>query len=689
MSASRAMVRPTYLAMMIALIVPIYVLVVQHASRGATNNQVPSANAIAVPSDITGIIPVGATSTQTNVVTVPAGVQNGDLLLAFFSYWHFATATAPAGWTQLETSPSANSGVETVWYRFASADIPGSTYSWSFSGPGPYESGGMVSYRGVDPSVEDGSCDTSGNSGTPTLCGFTTATNNDEYVGFYATENTGLTFPGDLNQEVLQQYVEGSYFGSAAADKALGAPGAIPPDSGSMNSAGWETVAIALKPAIPGTPPTATTTATATATVITATPTATATPMTPISAVGATSTKTNVVTIPDGVQTGDLLLTFFSYWHAPTSASAPGGWTQLETSPSANSGVETVWYRFATGADTPGSAYSWSFSGPGPYESGGMVAYRGVDPSVEDGSCDTSGNSGTPTLCGFTTNSAGDTYVGFFATENTGLSFPGDLHQEVLQQYINGSRFGSAAADKQLGAPEPLSADSGTMNSGGWETVALALKPITSGPTATMTATPIPGTISFVGSSQTTTNMVAVPAGVQNGDLMLAFFSYWHFASLTAPSGWTLLHSEPSGSSGVETVWYRYASGDTPGSLYDWSIAGSGPYVSGGIVAYRGVASVSAEDGNCLDSGSNGSPTLCSFSNTTAGDIYVGFYCTENTGLTPPGDLTTRVLQQYVNGSYFGSAAVDKALPSAGVNNADIGAMNPGGWETVVFALKP
>ena len=28
---------------------------------------------------------------------VPAGVQNGDLLLAFFSYWSPASATAPAG----------------------------------------------------------------------------------------------------------------------------------------------------------------------------------------------------------------------------------------------------------------------------------------------------------------------------------------------------------------------------------------------------------------------------------------------------------------------------------------------------------------------------------------------------------------------------------------------------------------
>jgi hypothetical protein len=120
--------------------------------------------------------------------------------------------------------------------------------------------------------------------------------------------------------------------------------------------------------------------------------------------------------------------------------------------------------------------------------------------------------------------------------------------------------------------------------------------------------------------------------------------------------------------------------------------SGPAPYEAGGMLAYRNVASISMMpdvDGSCLDQGNNGSPTLCSFSNTTANDVYVGFYCTENTGLVLPGDVTTRVIQQYVNGEYFGVAAVDKQLPSAGLNGADTGSMNSGGWETILFALKP
>ncbi|MBZ5631330.1 MAG: hypothetical protein LAO06_20950, partial [Acidobacteriia bacterium] len=43
--------------------------------------------------------------------------------------------------------------------------------------------------------------------------------------------------------------------------------------------------------------------------------------------------------------------------------------------------------------------------------------------------------------------------------------------------------------------------------------------------TPTATATAPPGAIAFVGSSNTTTAGIAVPSGVQNGDLLLAFYS--------------------------------------------------------------------------------------------------------------------------------------------------------------------
>jgi hypothetical protein len=645
-------------------------------------------------------------------MTVPAGVQTGDLLLAFYSYWTYATASAPSGWQMLQSSTSTGSGVETVWYRFAtSSDTPGTSYGWSFSGDTPYEAGGMLDYRGVAPAVEDGSCTNSGKSTAPSWCSFTTAYSNDMYVGFIATENTNLILPADLTGRVVTQYLNGSYFGVAAADKSLGSAGAVPADVGSMNSGGWETVAIALKPLNSGPTPTATATvATATATVsatvmptvpaptptstvvatqtATTTPTATSTPSS-IIFVGSTNTTSTTMTVPAGVQTGDLLLAFYSYWTYAT-ANAPSGWQTLQSATSTGSGVETVWYRFATSSDVPGSTYSWSFSGDTPYEAGGMLDYRGVAPGVEDGSCTNSGSSTAPSWCSFTTTYSNDMYVGFIATENTNLILPSDLTGLVLDQYLNGAYFGVAAADKSLGAAGTVPADVGSMNSGGWATVAIALKPLNSGstPNPTATATPTPSAITFIGSSSTTSTTMTVPSGVQSGDLLLAFYSYWTYATANAPSGWQMLQSSTSTGSGVETVWYRFAtSSDTPGTTYGWSFSGDTPYEAGGMLDYRGVAPA-VEDGSCTNSGKSTAPGWCSFTTSYSNDMYVAFVATENTNLVLPGDLTGLVVDQYLNGSYFGVAAADKSLGSAGTVPADVGSMNSGGWATVAIALK-
>jgi hypothetical protein len=627
---------------------------------------------------------IGSSSSISTSLSVPAGVQTGDLLLAFYSYWSLTSATAPNGWQLLQTATSNGSGVEAVWYRFAtSADSPGTTYSWSFGGTA-YQSGGMLSFRGIDPSaLQDGFCINQGNGTAPNLCSFTTSFSNDVYVGFFATENINLSLPGDLSELMLDQYANGSYFGAAAATKSLGAAGIVPADFGSMNSGGWATVAVALKLASAGAAPTMA-------------PTAAPTPASgAITLIGSSTTTSSTITVPSGVQSGDLLLAFYSYW-SYASATPPAGWQTLQSSTSSGSGVETVWYRFATSADTQGASYSWSFTGT-PYAAGGILAYRGVDPSNPfDGFCHQDGSSGSPNWCSFSTVYSNDEYVALSATENTGLTFPGDLTSEVLKQYFNGEYFGVGAAEKTLGVAGTVPADTGSMSSGGWATIAMALKPVSTGPPAATpipTATPVPPPmVSFVNSTQTTSATQTAPASIEVGDLLLAFYSYWYKATATAPTGWAQLYSEPTSSSGVETVWYKFATAGDIGANYNWMFSGPAPYEAGGMLAYRNVASISMMpdvDGSCLDQGNNGSPTLCSFSNTTANDVYVGFYCTENTGLVLPGDVTTRVIQQYVNGEYFGVAAVDKQLPSAGLNGADTGSMNSGGWETVVFALKP
>jgi len=653
------MVRPAFLVIVMAVVVPMCLLLGSHPSK-------------ATP---VGISLVGSTSTRNVTQTVPTGVADGDLLLAYFAYWHAPTsATAPLGWTMLTSSASATSGIVTVWYRFANGDTTGTQYNWTFTGPGPYRSGGMIAYRGVDSgSPFDGMCNNQGNNSTPTLCSFSTNFTGDQYLGFFATENTNLVLPADLTTETIQDYNIGQYFGSAVGDKVLGGSGLQPSDAGSMNSGGWETIAVALK---------------ATASGPTPVPTATATALPgSILKIGSTSTTTNQVAVPAGVADGDVLLAFFSYW-SPATVTAPPGWTFLHNSVNSSSGTEAVWYRIASG-ETPGTFYTWNFNGPGPYVSGGMLAYRGVDTGqIEDGNCELIGHSTAPTLCSFTTAFNNDEFVGLFATENTAFALPGDLTQEVLTQYSNGHFFGTAAGDKTLDGAGSTGNDIASMNNGGWASIALALKPANAGPPA---PTPIPPPIAFINSSTTTNAALTVPPNVQSGDLLLGYFGYWHFASATAPAGWTPLETEPSAGSGVITVWYRFATGaDTPGTVYVWSFSGPGPFTSGGMLAYRGVTAPPFEDGTaCLDSGNNGNPTLCSITTSASSDVYVGFFTTENTGLVLPPDLTPRVVQQYVRGSFFGTAVGDKALGAPGMIAPDTGTMNSGGWETIVFALTP
>ena len=226
------------------LLAGFFLVCISLIANAALRDGIPKAS-IATFSTITQ---VGSTDASGTTMTVPIGIQNGDLMLAFYSYWAPAAATPPTGWQLLQTVTSSSSAVETVWYRFARNDVPGAAYFWSFAGTTPYEAGGMLAFRGVDPSAfEDGACTNQGTSAAATLCSFKTNYNNDLYLAFFAARNISLTLPGDLQGMVIKQYSSGSNFGAAFGSKALSSAGIVPADVGSLNSGIWATVALALK----------------------------------------------------------------------------------------------------------------------------------------------------------------------------------------------------------------------------------------------------------------------------------------------------------------------------------------------------------------------------------------------------------------------------------------------------------
>lgn len=109
-------------------------------------------------------------------------------------------------------------------------------------------------------------------------------------------------------------------------------------------------------------------------------------------------------------------------------------------------------------------------------------------------------------------------------------------------------------------------------------------------PTAGAAAVPI----TFVNSATAnvafgTTVICNVPAGVVDGDVMLALVQQGGVFILTAPAGWTLL-AGPTGTRQSYLYW-RLASGE-PVS-YTWTLSANG-YLRILTVAYRGVTSIDA-----------------------------------------------------------------------------------------------
>ncbi len=149
------------------------------------------------------------------------------------------------------------------------------------------------------------------------------------------------------------------------------------------------------------------------------------------------------------------------------------------------------------------------------------------------------------------------------------------------------------------------------------------------------------------------------------------------------------MHSASASGSGVVSVWYRVANNDAPGAGYTWTFSGATPYAAGGMLSYRGVAAAPFEDGFCTIQGNSATPSLCSFANSFAGDIYLGFFATENTNLVLPADLSPLVVNQYARGSHFGMASGAKTVASPGVIPADNASMVSGGWASIALALKP
>lgn len=120
----------------------------------------------------------------------------------------------------------------------------------------------------------------------------------------------------------------------------------------------------------------------------------------------------------------------------------------------------------------------------------------------------------------------------------------------------------------------------------------------------------------------TTTTVVNLPVGTQDGDYLLAFINkdIDSLHTLTPPDGWTLVTSQETTSLGLY-VYSKFASSE--GSTYSWSISGSARSWSVGIHCYRGVSAVNPVNASATSTGTTTADVAFPAVTTTVGGCQV------------------------------------------------------------------
>ncbi len=142
-----------------------------------------------------------------------------------------------------------------------------------------------------------------------------------------------------------------------------------------------------------------------------------------------------------------------------------------------------------------------------------------------------------------------------------------------------------------------------------------------------------------------------IPAGTADDDLMLALVESYQSSGTpvqpsTVPTGWSLIATQTVGECNF-SVYYKVASGDTPGTSRTWGYAGIKDYIATNIVTYRGGFSVASPiQGSSNTAYTNADLILRAASVTTSAPqtnlILVGGAYLSGTfrTVTPPADFT-------------------------------------------------
>ena len=608
----------------------------------------------------------------TITLNAPAGVAQGDVLVAQISARFTDAPTAPAGW-QLVANQAAGSGanavIQSVFWKAAGGAEPAS-YSWTW-GTSIRASGGILAYSGVDGTNPiDASSGASGSNNLPTAPSLTTTANDAVLVAFFGMNTTVATIFTEPAGMTERYEVQETGVASESADgpQPLAGPSG-PKTAVSLTSGEWTAQLIALR--VDSTPPAA-----------------------PVQSISESSA--------DSFANGS------TFYYRPNGGFGGATFTVSSTPSDAESGIERVTFPGLAGGMTPTTAtddttspysqtYSWSF---GATESGAKTVTA----------LDNAGNSSTGQFT-IVRDAAGPT--GHSVTLSGGPVFTKPSVPLVLSSGTDGSGSGIDPAFNSLGRDSaPLVGGACGSFSGTWFGISItggADTAVTPGKcyryrymvrdnvgnnsawsTPSADAIVVNSGVGFHSASSRGTVGTSLtlnkPAGTVVNDLLLAQVTIRSTSiTITPPTNWTLVRRDDTGSGANQlgqAVYYKFAGGSEPAS-YAWSFSGSID-ASGGIVSQAGVSPASPIDVSGGLGGSGTSVTAPSVTTTALNDGLVAFFGSgSSTAFTPPAGMTERyqagggqTAVSAADGSHAGAGATGArtaTAPSAASSSPNIG----------------
>ena len=173
---------------------------------------------------------------------------------------------------------------------------------------------------------------------------------------------------------------------------------------------------------------------------------------------------------------------------------------------------------------------------------------------------------------------------------------------------------------------------------------------------------------------------IPVPAGTQNGDLMLAYMPNEATSCSTPQTGWTLV-KQVTNSIQSACLYSRVASNE-PAS-YTWTGAA---YPDGIIRTYRNAASVDASSGAVsTNAASLTLPALASPSKSGEVEVVFGDYNPEGSTVTGPAGTANIFTESVYRSMYAGDIALGSSAPAATLK----GSAGSSYWDGIAVSIAP